>query len=219
MISIRYIILPFIFLTPSVFAQPNLIKGQGLITVDTEKMPTLKFFNTPDAKEPVNIIQIFNDPSIDSYNIKNIKEISKDWFNPLHCHLDYYIFYLQCIDTNDSWYQIVINEKTDLKYWIKKADCLEYITWESFISHVVSVIPIDSNDNPILLSPTPDAQKAQRQLINCLAPVSVDGDWMKVRIEPAVCDMSSEISENEIFDGYIRWRKGNTLLIEYYLLL
>ena len=218
MISLKYLV-PLLLLTSSTFAQPNRLKGKGLISIDIEKMPTLRFFESLNSKEPIHIAQVFNDPSIDSYNIKDYTEISKDWFNPLHCHLDYYIFYFQCSDIKDSWYQIIVNEKTNLKYWISKADFIEYVTWDQFISDVVSVIPNDSDDNPILLAPEINAPIAEKQLINCLAPVSVIGEWLKVRIEPDVCDKASEMNESDIFEGYIRWRKSDALLITYYLLL
>jgi hypothetical protein len=219
MVLSRYFLLLLLLLTSSTYAQPNRLKGKGLISVEIEKMPTLRFFESLDSNEPIHSTQVFDDPAIGSYNIKNIEKISKDWFNPLHCLLDYYIFYFQCSDIKDPWYQIVINEKTDLKYWIKKADFIKYVAWDQFISDVVSVMPNDSIINPILLSPQINAPKAKKQFINCLTPVSVNGEWLKVRIEPAICDKTLEMSESDIFEGYIRWREGDELLITYYLLL
>jgi hypothetical protein len=219
MASKKLIFLFLVFFTFNSFAQSSIIKGKGLISVDIEKMPTLEFYEDPDSKTPFHIAQIFNDPSINSYNIKNYNEISKDWFNPLHFGLDYFIFYIQCSEIKNSWYQVVINEKTNLKCWIKKSSFLKYVTWDQFISGVVSIKPNDSENNPILLEPNINAQKADKQLIDCLAPVSVIGEWLKVRIDPAVCDMTNEMDESEIFEGFIRWRKDDNLLITYYLLL
>lgn len=215
----RLIVFLPLFLSINLYAQIGFIKGDGLISINPENYPTLKFYENITDKNPIKSISIFHDEKIHSFNIQNLDSIKKEWLMPLHINLDYYIFYFQCSDVKDEWFQVIVNEETNLKYWIKKIPDFEYLSWESFISDVVAVRPIDSETNPILKSATLNAEKCKKQLIDCLVPVDVNGDWLKVKVEPVICDKTFEMGDDEIFEGYIRWRKDNKLLIYYYLTL
>lgn len=207
------------FISINVTAQIDKIKGEGLISIKIDSYPTIDFYENTQDNEPIKSITIFDDKEIKSFNIKYLDSITQLWFKPLHLHLDYYIFFLQCTSETENWYQVIVNEKTDLKYWIKKSTKLDYITWSSFISNVVSVKPKDGATNPIVKSPDSKAEKCKEQLLDCLTPVEANGEWLKVKIEPAICDKTLEMEGQKFIDGFIRWKQGNKLLIDYWLLL
>ena len=208
-----------LLLSLSSLGQVNYIKGDGIISVDLERFPTIELFAKTTDSTPIHTITVFDDTEIKSFNIKNLEAIEKEWFFPMHLHLDYYIFYFQCSAIEENWFQIIVNEKTNLKYWVKKSTDFEYIKWEDFIIEVTSVKPIKSDENPIRQAPDINSKLTDHQLIDCLTPVEIIGDWMKIKVEPAVCDMTFEMEGKEFSEGYIKWRDGNELLIYYWLLL
>jgi hypothetical protein len=214
------LIIILIFIIPlNSIAQTRELKGNGLVSVNLGFFPTLKFYEHKTDKHPAQKLIIYDDKEIRSFTIENLDSIRRDWFSPLPIQLDYNIFYFQCLDFKDNWYQLVVNEKTNLKYWVKKSSALTYLKWEEFISNVVSVNPLNGDANPILKSPVIGAEKCKKQLINCLIPIEIIGEWMKVKVEPSICDITLEIKEEDIFEGYIRWKSKKELLIDYWLLL
>ncbi|WP_120274341.1 hypothetical protein [Mangrovibacterium diazotrophicum] len=215
----RIILALILFVHVNLFAQTGNIKGDGLISVNPENYPTIQFYKNKEDTKPIKSIKIFDDKEINSFNIKDLDLIEKEWFKPLHINLDYYIFYFQCSNVDANWYQIIVDEESNLKYWIKKSPDLKYLSWEKFICETVTVRPIDTISNPILISPNLNSEKCKKQLVDCLMPIETKGDWLKVKVEPAICDKTFEMKDDEIFEGYIRWRKDDKLLIEYFLTL
>jgi len=204
----------------SLFAQNTEMKGDGIVLIDIANFPLIEFYNSPDTAEPTETFKIFMDESINSFNIENLKQIRNDWFKPLHFNLEYFMFYLQCTEIENDWYQVIVNEQTNLKYWMRKSTILSYKSWENFICEkAIGIIPSNPEENPILKSPHLDSEKAEKQPIDCLMPVSISNEWLTVKVEPAICDQTNQMNEDEIFTGFIRWKKGNQLLIKYYLLL
>jgi hypothetical protein len=200
-------------------AQIKEIKGTGIISVNIEKLPTINFYKNKNDNHISNTIEVFDDETIKSYNIRNLDSISITWFKPMHVYLDYFIFDFQCSVFDKDWIQVVVNEDTNLKYWIKNSTVFKYTRWDDYISNVFSVRPLDKKNNPMLTEPKIDAKKCIKQPIDCLMPVEAIGDWIKVIVEPPICDETVDFKEEEIFEGYIRWKKGKRLIIDYYLTL
>ncbi len=216
----RQIIILIISLSSfNALAQVKEIKGSGVISVNIAKLPTINFYKNKNNNDIYKTIEVFDDKVINSYNIKSLDSISATWFKPMHLYLDYFIFDFQCSNFDENWIQVVVNEETNLKYWMKNSSVLKYTKWEDFISKVISVRPLDEKNNPILTEPNIDAPKCFKQPTDCLMPVEVIGDWIKVIIEPPICDETGDLEEEDIFEGYIRWKKENRLLIDYFLLL
>lgn len=212
------VFLPLLF-SINLFAQIGFMKGDGLISINPDNFPTLNFYENITDENPVKSISIHHDEKINSFNIQNLDSIKNEWLMPLNINLDYYIFHLQCSAVKESWFQVIVNEQTNLKYWIKELPDFEYLSWENFILDVVAVRPIDSKTNPILKTANINSDKHKEQLIDCLVPVKIDGNWLKVKVEPVICDKTFEMKNDEVFEGYIRWRKDNRLLIYYFLTL
>lgn len=212
-------IILFFLISISSFGQTKYLKGDGLVSVNLESFPTIELFKEITDIEPTQTIKVYDDKEIKSFNIESLESIRKEWFKPIHFHLDYFIFYFQCSVIEKDWYQVVVNEQTNLKYWVKKSSDLEFIQWEKFISGVTAVRPIQADDNPIRQEPKINSKPTNHQLIDCLSPVEVQGDWMKVKVEPAVCDKTFEMEGQEFVEGFIKWKNDKKLLIHYWLLL
>jgi hypothetical protein len=210
--------LVFFFCTLFLKAQRVELKGDGIISVHIYNYPVLEFYNYLNDPEPEKIIRFYENVEINSIDIKDLDSIRDDWFSPIHLHLDYGIFDFQCSEIQKEGYQIVINEETNLKYWIKKAKSLSYISWADFIVNTVAVIPHDSILNPVLSAPDPDGERVEKISLECLTPVEIVKDWLRVKVEPILCEQYSDMKEEDVPVGYIRWKAGNQLLIYYYLI-
>jgi len=129
------------------------------------------------------------------------------------------LLYIQTQKIEGDWFQVIVNEDTDSKLWLKKSSDFKYLSWEEFILNTVSIIPINPKDNPLLMKPTNGSETINTPLLDCLSPVSINGEWLKVKVEPTVCDRFNEIPKNQIISGFVRWKRKNKLLINYYLVL
>ncbi len=195
------------------------IKGSGIIKFECYNTPTISFYETIDSKNPIHSIEIYNDKKLNGLEIKTTEKNTLNWLKPLHKDLDYGILHFQCCQIKEDWFQIVVNEESNLKYWIKKSNDFVYLSWGSYILDAIGVRPSDPLVNPILINPEEGSAKTKRQPINCIIPNKIIGDWLKVKFDSVVCDSELDSSEYKNFEGFIRWKKGNKLLIKYYLLL
>jgi|GEM_PF-290401 len=156
--------------------------------------------------EDTNIITTFNKSKYDRHDtaIPFIPRLFGS--NP-----DYFRLTFNCIDEQKDYYVVVVNEKIGQKGLIKKTD--KYFKFESFEKYIkdwsAPGIDFDRSINPIRKLPNDNADiilnplqsnykiwQAQTLLFN--------GDWIEIQID--------ETKEK----GWIRWRKGNTILIRIY---
>lgn len=217
----------FLFLFPlSLYSQIDSIKASGLISVNIDSFPSLRFYSLKNANEPYGIVKIYDDRSINAHNFRVInKDVQlinenevEEWFKPFAMHLDYYIFYLQVVKIENDWVQVIINEDSNLKLWLKKTASLTYIDWQDFLLKTVAVRPKNIEKSPLLTAPKVDSAIVKNPLMDCLQAVSINGDWMQVKIEPTVCDRYEELKDKNLEGGYIRWKKDNKLLIDFFLI-
>ncbi len=195
------------------------IKGPGIIKFECYNTPTISFYETIDSKNPIHSIEIYNDQKLNGLEIKTTEKNTLNWLKPLHKDLDYDILHFQCSQIKGNWYQIVVNEETNLKYWIKKSNDFVYVAWEKYILDNFGIFPIDPENNPILIEPDEKSEKTKTQPINYLIATETHGDWLKVKFDFEFCEDEKILKENENFEGFIHWKKGTKLLIKYYLLL
>ncbi len=220
MYKIKVIFWVLVMVVPlSLFSQIDSIKGNGLISVAIDSLPTIKFYESKGANIPIKSIEIFDDEAIKAHNIREISGKEKNWFKPFSLHLDYYIFYIQVYKIEEEWMEVIVNEESNQKLWLKNSPNLKYFSWEEFILNTVSITPINSADNPLLVTPEINSRQIKKPVLNCLTPVSIDKEWLKVKVDPTVCDRYNEMGKNDIVNGYLRWKKGEKLLIHYFLVL
>ena len=167
---------------------------------------------------------MYDDKSINAHNIKITNHVqpvkaTNKWFKPFALHLDYYLFYLQVVKVENDWMEIIVNEDSNLKLWLRKTSSLTYLDWNNFLLNLVAVIPKNIETNPLRVAPKVNGEKVKNPLIDCLQPAMVKDNWLQVKIDPTVCDRYEELKDKNLEGGYIRWRKGNKLLIDYFFIL
>jgi hypothetical protein len=135
-------------------------------------------------------------------------EYANENFNPFAFHPDYFVLALKCVGEDENRYEVIVNEETGLKKFVRKDDAtLKFETWEKHILKTFAV-DFDREQNP--LRETPEGQVKDFVLPKeaTFHPVEVNGEWLKIR-----WDSSKKAVKNDKF-GWVKWKENNKILIE-----
>lgn len=135
-------------------------------------------------------------------------EYANESFSPFAFSPDYFLLALKCVGKEAGRYKVIVNEETGLKKYVKADDpSLKFEAWEE---HVLGLFSVDVNwkENPLLEAPRGRAKKVAAK-VRPLHPVAVRGEWLKVKWPVA------ESGEKYDF-GWVRWRRGERLLVEFF---
>jgi len=122
---------------------------------------------------------------------------------------DYFLLILECTYATDLYYEAIIDRESGRKGLISKADSLfTFLTPDKYVQRYSDGLDFDRVVNPLRKKPDEHGQiilnKAQEKYRIWRAErLEMNGDWMKVKVE------GSE-------EGWIRWRKGKTIIIRLY---
>jgi len=77
------------------------------------------------------------------------------------------------------------------------------------------VARLPSSTQKIRTEPDEKSQEIEYQGTDCFVVKSMKGDWIEITT-PNYCDENFTDSKTPIKSGWIKWRKGNELLISYF---
>jgi len=195
-----------------VWSQTDL--GIGLVSIDFDNKTVLDFYSDTLTKEPEKEIEFFDDRTINSWNIKDLEK-QKEWLKPEVLWLDYFAFTFRCLTKTDNWFEIIVNNENGETYWIKKTETTKFKNWEEYLKDMFGVARLSSFPQKIKTEPTEDLQEIKYQGTDCFAVKSMKGDWIEITT-PDYCDENFTDSKTQIKSGWIKWRQGNKLIIEYF---
>jgi len=201
-----------LLLTTNLVAQTEL--GLGLVSINFDDKTTLHFYSTPSDKEPKKTIQFFNDQAINSWNIRDLDK-HKEWLKPEILWLDYSSFVFRCLTVNDNWLKVMVNNETGETLWLKKNDLTTFKDWEKYLKEMFGVARLPDQKQKIRSFPTGNSQEIIYQGQDCFQVKSMKGDWIEI-FTADYCDKSYTDSNAKIKSGWIKWRQGNKLLIDYF---
>ena len=139
-----------------------------------------------------------------------------DTLNPLSPRLfsknaDYFSLAFDCIRTDNDFYYVLANRRTGVLLKIKKSDKnFKFQSIEEYAERWTGYgLDFDRSTNPLKKSPSDTSEsfyhpKQKEYKVWSVKRDSLNGDWMHVHFEYT----------NET--GWIRWRKGNQILIRMY---
>lgn len=188
--------------------------GLGLVSINFDDKTTLYFYSTPNDKELKRTIQFFNDQTINSWNIRDLDN-HKTWLKPEILWLDYSQFVFRCMSVQGNWLKVVVNNENGETLWIKKNNLTTLRNWENYLKGMFGVARLPDHKQKIRSSPTDSSEEITYQGQDCFQVKSMKGDWIEI-FTADYCDDSYTDSETKIKSGWIKWRQGNNLLIEYY---
>ena len=201
-----------LLLVTNLLAQTDL--GLGLVSINFDDKTTLHFYSTPNDKEPKRTIQFFNDQKINSWNIRDLDN-QREWLNPEVLWLDYSQFVFRCLTVNANWLKVMVNNTTAETLWLKKSDLTTFNDWEGFLKEMFGVARLLDQQQKIRVSPSDNSDEIIYQGQDCFQVKSMKGDWIEI-FTADYCDESYTDGKTKIKSGWIKWRQGNKLLIEYF---
>jgi hypothetical protein len=207
--TIRAIIVLMTILTKS-YGQVTL--GTGIVKIEFNDKTILDFYNEPTDKVYSKRIEFFDDKTINSWNIKNL-ETQKSWLNPEVLWLDYFEFNFRCKSTKADWLELIVNNETGMTLWVKRTVVTKYLTWEKYLKGMFSVDRLMDYKQNIRKEPNDTAEEIKYEGRDCFKVMSLSGDWIEI-FTTDYCDEGK--NKDKIKSGWIKWRDGNKLLIEYH---
>jgi len=196
----------------SLLAQTDL--GLGLVSINFDDKTTLHFYSTPEEKDPKRTIQFFDDETINSWNIRDLTK-HKEWLRPEVLWLDYSSFVFRCLTVNDSWLKVIVNNETEETLWLKRSDLTTFRDWENYLKEMFGVTRLSDHPQTIRSLPTTNSEEIFYKGKDCFQVKSMKGEWIEI-FTADYCDESYTDSKTEIKSGWIKWRQGSELLIEYF---
>jgi hypothetical protein len=186
--------------------------GTGIVKIEFNDKTVLDFYSKPTDKVHSKRIEFFDDKEINSWNIKNLKT-EQTWLKPEVLWLDYSQFSFRCKSTNDEWLELIVNNNSGQTYWIKKNKTTIFLTWEEYLKQMFAVNRLADHKQKIRKQPSDTADEIKYEGRDCFQVISLKGDWIEI-FTTDYCDQGQ--NKKEIKSGWIKWRRGNELLINYY---
>jgi hypothetical protein len=210
----RLLITNILFLlTTNIWGQVEL--GVGLVSINFSDTTVLHFYSSPTDKQPLKTIEFFNDKSINNWNIRNLDK-QKQWLKP-ECHwLDYSSFIFRCKSETNNWYELIVNNESGQTLWLKKSALINFYNWETFLKGMFGVSRFPDQKQIIRTLPNDKSEEINYTGKACFQVKSMKGDWVEI-FTADYCDDSYTDSKTKIKSGWIKWRQGNKLLIEYFI--
>ncbi|NOS94516.1 MAG: hypothetical protein HOP30_21605 [Cyclobacteriaceae bacterium] len=123
---------------------------------------------------------------------------------------DYFRLIFDCVRVTSQFYEVVIDQTTNETGFIKKSDSLfKFKTVMQYVDEWTSLgLSFDRSQNPLKLEPSDHAKDVyydnhERNKIESAEKIEMKGDWMKIK------------TQNKL-EGWIRWKRDNTIVIQIY---
>jgi hypothetical protein len=200
-------------LTTNLWGQTEL--GVGLVSINLSDTTVLQFYSAFEDKQPSKTIEIFNDKTINSWNILNLDK-QKQWLNPECLWLDYSSLIFRCKSQTNNWYELIVNNDNGQTLWLKKNTLSKFSTWDEFLIGMLGVARLADKKQIIRTLPNDNAKEINYTGRDCFKVKSMKDDWIEI-FTADYCDDLDTISKTKVKSGWIKWRKENTLLIQYFL--
>lgn len=130
------------------------------------------------------------------------------WLMPEHLKLDYEIFYFKIMSLTKDFAEVMVNDVTENTMFLAR-NSGNVILWPDFLLQVHSVGFLKDKKQIVRVKPLSYAGEINKTF-EIMKPVLIKEEWMQV-------EMFDENYES-IGKGWIQWRSGNELLIDYSLL-
>ena len=188
--------------------------GIGLVSIDFDDKTVLKFYSDTLEREPEKVVEFFDDKKINSWNIKDYDK-QKIWLKPEVLWLDYFSFTFRSLAQTDNWLDVIVNNETGKTYWLKKTDKVKFRNWEEYLKNMFGVTRLLDFPQKIRKEPNDNSPEIKYQGTDCFIVESLEGDWIEIST-PDYCDENFTDSKTPIKSGWIKWRKGDELIIDYF---
>ncbi|MGE0587485.1 MAG: hypothetical protein AB7O48_02860 [Cyclobacteriaceae bacterium] len=183
--------------------------GIGIARVSPSPDRPLRFYSKPDFDSvPYQFKAIDSVTFIKGEHYIDIAT-APPWLAPEYIKLDYDQFLFRVVTYSQNWIEVIVNNMNGQTFWVD-AQAVEYEDWGTFLTGVVAVEVLDADKNPIRGKALDQASIIASVQGAQLRPVAVKGDWLMVS--------TVGLADRIVPTGWIRWKKGDQLLISYSVL-
>jgi len=216
------LIIFLIFTFGSGYSQNNELKGIIEIKLlDLQYKDSIHFYNTPNLDD--KYISIYNVSEHDRiFNYSNSIEdqgrlfnITKNLteFNPIYFYYDYFIMNPICVGFNGDFYKIIISNG-NYKYLYKPSN---YLRFESFKNLFGNKEILVDKSNTFYEKPDLNSVKVEYDDYLTYKVISINKDWLKIRSIPNIFLDDNEDENEPTYEGWIKWKDGETVFIHFLL--
>lgn len=188
-------------------------KGLMVLTRNYGREDTIRIYNSDGS--PWYEFSYYDEEGFDE-----LANLNTD-FKPFAFHPDYLLLGLRVVGEDDRRYEVVVNEESDLRKFVRKDD--DNLMYEEFGPNILTAFAIefDPAANPLLDARAGKKIETDYSKITRFEPSQVDGDWLRLDWKPQEKDEkagNSAVSPDKSSDatGWIRWRKGTKMLVKIY---
>jgi hypothetical protein len=184
---------------------PDIPLGIGVAHVTPVAGAALQFYRPPRIGEkpgdyePTDRVRF--GPGVPSVDIVE----APPWLVPQHLKMDYEIFQLRVVTLTPDWLEVIGSMRTGQLVWIDRS-AARFMAWPEFLLSVHSIEAIDAATNPVRARPL-DSSPILSAARAALPPLAIRGEWMQVA--------THELADRMPPEGWIRWRRGERLLISW----
>jgi hypothetical protein len=187
--------------------------GTGLVKINFDDRTVIDFYKSPSDKNPYKSIEFFFDVETDGWTIENLETEAK-WLKPEVFGLDNSQFaFFRCKSKTTDWFELIVNNEKGTALWVKQSQLIEFLTWEEYLKSMFVVSRIKDEKQKIRKSPNDTSDEIEYDGGDCFQIKRLKDDWIEV-FTPDDCDI--KFTKTKIGSGWIKWRQGNKLLVDYY---
>jgi len=198
----------YFILAGSVFAQTDL--GVGLVSLGLPENSTVRFYARSSDRSPAKTLEFFHDKSTNSRSIRDLEKQS-GWFSPELWGVDDNPLLFRCKSRTSSGFEVIVNNDTGKTYWIKQSRSTRFMSWGKYLRDMFAIERDKNFGQKIYSAPRTSSNEINYQGKDCFTVKSMRGDWIEITT-PDYCHLYTE-SKTKIKSGWIKWRKGNELMI------
>ncbi|MEL7002613.1 MAG: hypothetical protein AAFN93_07735 [Bacteroidota bacterium] len=130
------------------------------------------------------------------------------WLLPEHLKMDYGIIFFKVTGIGEDFLKVETNKSNNRFAYLDKRQGA-FLTWPEFLLAVNSIEFNELSEKKVRIKPLSFASEVNQDF-EFMRPLLIENDWMYVQL------MNDNFQG--IGNGWIQWKKGNTLLVDYYLL-
>jgi hypothetical protein len=186
--------------------------GIGIVKIEFDTKTIIDFYKLPTDKSHYKRIEFFDDKEIKTWNIKNL-EVERTWLKPELLWVDYSQFNFRCKSITNDWLELIVNNENGMTLWIKQTKATKYLTWEEYLKGMFGVERREDYKQKIRMLPNDTSDEIKYEGRDCFEVKSLKGDWIEINSTDQCDEGDNKI---KIDSGWIKWRDGDELMINYY---
>ena len=206
-------IISAVFLVNLFFSQAEAATplGIGIVKIlDLSEDVRLAFFKSPKGPQTKEI------RFTKSQHGQLIVAEDPEWLRPETYNPNDGMIYLffRCIEKRPGWFKVIVNNESGEAHWIQESSRSEYRDWISFLKTIgtISRLREAKEGNPIRREPSSNSEIVNYQGDDCFQVDNSSGDWIEIYVPDDKC---GTIDPGTLNSGWIKWREGDRLLVDY----